>query len=115
MTTSDSRTSSSNTAIASGAFRSSTSDCLPRLMCRCISEIALDDRPRHLAHVVARGRLDLDDLGPEVDEVRRDGGRPEQRALDHADPVEHGRLSCHVRHSARTGVSTVIRRLTPVA
>ena len=50
------------------------------------------ERPRHLAAVVARGRLDLDDLGAEVDEVRRDRGRTEQRALDHPHAVEHRRV-----------------------
>ena len=39
MTTSDSRTSSSNTAIASGCLRFSTSDCLPRFTCRCSSDV----------------------------------------------------------------------------
>ena len=50
---------------------------------------ALDDRPRHLAHVVARRGLDLDHLGAEVDQVRRDRGRSEQRALDDPHAFEH--------------------------
>ena len=33
---------------------------------------ALDDGPRHLADVVAGGRLDLDDVGSQVDQGRRD-------------------------------------------
>ena len=49
---------------------------------------ALDDGPGHLADVVARGRLDLDDLGPEVDQRHGDGGRTERRALDDPDAVE---------------------------
>ena len=51
---------------------------------------ALDDGPGHLADVVAGGRLDLDDLGAQVDERHGDGGRPEGRALEDADPVEGG-------------------------
>ena len=37
---------------------------------------ALDDRPRHLADVVARRRLDLDDVGAEVGEVRGEAPGP---------------------------------------
>ena len=51
---------------------------------------ALDDRPRHLADVVARGRLDLDHVGAEVGQGGRDGAGPEHRALDDADAVQGG-------------------------
>ena len=52
---------------------------------------ALDDGPGHLADVVARRRLDLDDLGPQVDQRRGDGGR-----------VRAGRLrGCARRPAAR--------------
>ena len=60
---------------------------------------AVHQGPRHLPRVVAGGRLDLDDLGAEVDEVRRDGGGAEQRALDHPHAVEHGRLLAPCRSS----------------
>ena len=52
--------------------------------------VALDDRPRHLADVVALGRLDLDDVGAEVGEEAAELARAEQRALDHPDTVEEG-------------------------
>src|SRR5581483_112704 len=45
---------------------------------------AFDDRPGHLPDVVAGRRLDLDDLGPEIDERARDGGRAEHGGLDDA-------------------------------
>jgi hypothetical protein len=51
---------------------------------------ALDDGPGHLTAVVALGRFDLDDVGPEVDEVLGDGGRSEHRCLDDADALEGG-------------------------
>jgi hypothetical protein len=49
---------------------------------------ALDDRPGHLADVVALGRLDLDDVGTEVGEVGGDLAGAEQRALDDPNPGE---------------------------
>ena len=52
---------------------------------------ALDDRPGHLADVVAGGRLDLDDVGAEVGERRGDRARSEHRALDDADAAERRR------------------------
>jgi hypothetical protein len=48
---------------------------------------ALDDGPGHLADVIARRRLDLDDVGPEVDQGRGDLGRAQGRALDDPHPV----------------------------
>ena len=78
---------------------------------------ALDDGPGHLADVVARGRLDLDDVGAEVGQVGGDGARSEHRALDDADArqgrspgaARRSRLgsSRHVgRHDHRTGSDT---------
>ena len=49
---------------------------------------ALDDRPGHLPDVVARGRLDLDDVGAEVGERGGDRARAEHRALDDPDAGE---------------------------
>ena len=51
---------------------------------------ALDDGPGHLPDVVARGRLDLHDVGAEVGERGGDGAGPEHRALDDADAPEGG-------------------------
>ena len=52
---------------------------------------ALDDGPGHLADVVAGGRLDLDDLRPEVDQGRGDLRRPQGRALDDPHAVQRRR------------------------
>ena len=54
---------------------------------------ALDDRPGHLAPVVTGRRLDLDDLGAEVDERLGDGGGTEDRGLEdpHAGEGARGR------------------------
>ena len=49
---------------------------------------ALDDGPRHLADVVAGGRLHLDHVGAQVDQRRGDGGRPQGRALDDPQSVQ---------------------------
>lgn len=46
---------------------------------------ALDDRPGHAADVVAGRRLDLDDFSSEIDQVRGEGARAEDRTLDDAD------------------------------
>ena len=52
---------------------------------------ALDDRPRHPAAVVALRRLDLDDVGAEVGEVRGEVARAEHRHLDDAQTGERSR------------------------
>ena len=49
---------------------------------------ALDDRPGHLADVVALGGLDLDDVCAQVRQVQTDGCRSEQGELDDAQPGE---------------------------
>jgi hypothetical protein len=54
---------------------------------------AFDDGPRHLAHVVTRGRLDLDHIGAEVRQVRGDRSGAEHRALDDAHPGQGRRLA----------------------
>ena len=72
---------------------------------------ALDDRPGHLADVVALGRLDLDDVGAEVGEEGGDQAGAEQGALDDADTGEQGRTVGHGwilsgdRASRRAGAS----------
>ena len=43
---------------------------------------ALNNRPCHLAHVIARWSLNLDDFGTEVDEVRSQRCRAEQRQVE---------------------------------
>ena len=53
---------------------------------------AFDDGPRHPPAVVALRRLDLDDLGAEVGEVRGDGAGPEHRDLDDPHAGERGEL-----------------------
>jgi hypothetical protein len=58
---------------------------------------AVHDRPRHLADVVALGRLDLDHLRAEIGEVRGDRAGTEQRALDHAQAGERG-TGCDIRY-----------------
>lgn len=49
---------------------------------------ALHDRPGHLADVVPRGRLDLDDVGAQIGEGGGDGAGTEHRALDDPDALE---------------------------
>ena len=51
-----------------------------------------DDRPGHLAPVVALGRLDLDHFGPQVREQARHLGRAQHRALHHSDTGEQGAI-----------------------
>ena len=58
--------------------------------------VALDDRPGHLADIIALGRFDLDDISSEVGEVSRDTGGAEHGALDHPHTGERRRL--RIRH-----------------
>jgi hypothetical protein len=50
--------------------------------------LVVHDRPRHLAHVVAARRLDLDHVGAEVDEVPTERARPEHRQVEHPHAFE---------------------------
>ena len=49
---------------------------------------AVDDRPAHLAHVVAAGRLDLEHIGAEVGEQGTQRARPQQRGVEHTDTAK---------------------------
>jgi hypothetical protein len=60
---------------------------------------ALDDGPCHLPHVVALRRLHLDDVGAEIGQTRRDGGRAQHRALDDAHVAQQ--LARCVSHGGR--------------
>jgi hypothetical protein len=53
---------------------------------------AVDDRPGHLAAVVTLRRLDLDDVGAEVGEIRGERPRAEHRDLDDAQAGERSGL-----------------------
>ena len=61
---------------------------------------ALDDRPRHLADVVTRRRLDLDDVGAEVGQRGGDGARPEDGHLEDADAGERRSWGERLRRSS---------------
>ena len=53
---------------------------------------AVDDRPRHAPAVVALRRLDLDDVGAEIGEMRGEVAGSEHRHFDDAQAGERGGL-----------------------